>query len=257
MNKDKMIIIKRFKDHVYGKQPDIVGINPKHSGKDGHWLEKQMGIPANSNNAPDLLGYEMKNETTSKTSFGDWSGDYYIFKDSSYNITRNDFLAIFGKPNADKNNRLSWSGDPIPTVSRNSPHNGSHLLVNESGVSIIYNFSTDPRPNKDILVPSNLQKDNLVLVSWSRDLLEQKLTRKFSQSGWFRCRKDINGIYNRIEFGAPMSFDNWMNLVKQGVIFFDSGMYAGNPRPYSQWRASNQYWDSLIVDSYPPFPDGI
>lgn len=31
---------------------------------------------------------------------------------------------------------------------------------------------------------------------------------------------------------------------------FDSGMYEGNPRPYSQWRANNNLWDSLIIESY-------
>lgn len=253
----KEIIIKRFKDNVFGKRADTSSKNLKHSGKDGHWLEEQMGVAANASNAPDLFGYEMKNETTSKTTFGDWSGDYYIYKDSNYGITRNDFLEIFGKPNAQKDNRLSWSGEPIPTVSRNSPHNGSELVINENGVYIIYHFSMDPRPDKAMLVPEALQRDNLIIVSWSRSLLENKLTRKFSQAGWFRCRKDANGIYNRIEFGAPMSFDNWMILVKAGVVFFDPGMYEGNPRPYSQWRANNQYWDSLVVDYYPPFPSGI
>ena len=39
-------------------------------------------------------------------------------------------------------------------------------------------------------------------------------------------------------------------LVIQGIVFFDSGMYEGNPRPYSQWRANNNLWDSLIIESY-------
>ena len=254
-NKEKIVQI--FKNNVYGKKSDTANKNPKHSGKDGHWLEEQMGIAANASNAPDLLGYEMKNETTSKTTFGDWSADYYIFKDSNYSITRDEFLAIFGKPNAKKGNRLSWSGEPIPTVARKSPHNGSELVINDDGVYIIYHFSSDPRPDKHSLVPIALQKDDLIIVSWSRKLLEEKLTKKFSQSGWFRCKKDENGIYNRIEFGAPMSFDNWMNLVQKGIVFFDPGMYAGNNRPYSQWRANNQYWDSLVIDYYPPFPNGI
>ena len=47
-----------------------------------------------------------------------------------------------------------------------------------------------------------------------------------------------------------MNFENWIELVKQGVVFFDSGMYVGNKRPYSQWRANNNYWDSLIVETY-------
>ena len=51
-----------------------------------------------------------------------------------------------------------------------------------------------------------------------------------------------------------MNFDNWLDLVRKGVVFFDSGMYEGNSRNYSQWRANNSYWESLIVREYPPFP---
>lgn len=47
-----------------------------------------------------------------------------------------------------------------------------------------------------------------------------------------------------------MIYENWIKLVKQGVVFFDSGMYQGNKRPYSQWRANNSYWDSLITENY-------
>ena len=68
--------------------------------------------------------------------------------------------------------------------------------------------------------------------------------------GWFKCNKDINGIYTTIVFGDPINFETWINGVKKGLIFFDSGMYAGNPRPYSQWRANNNYWESLITDTH-------
>lgn len=47
-----------------------------------------------------------------------------------------------------------------------------------------------------------------------------------------------------------MTYENWINLVLKGIVFFDSGMYQGNKRPYSQWRAGNKFWDSLVVDSY-------
>ena len=47
-----------------------------------------------------------------------------------------------------------------------------------------------------------------------------------------------------------MNYNEWIELVKQGIVFFDSGMYQGNKRPYSQWRANNNFWDSLITETY-------
>lgn len=47
-----------------------------------------------------------------------------------------------------------------------------------------------------------------------------------------------------------MSFKSWLNGVKTGSIIFDSGMHVGNNRPYSNWRASNKYWDSLVIGEY-------
>ena len=105
---DKQEIIRRFHERVRGKKADSSTANSRHDGKDGHWLERQMGISANRDNNPDLFGYEMKNQTTSKTTFGDWSANYYIFKDKSTRIDRDDFLTIFGKPNMDKDGRYSF-----------------------------------------------------------------------------------------------------------------------------------------------------
>lgn len=84
MNQNKERIIELFKQNVKGKVPDVTGRNERHDGKDGHWLEKQFGISANATNGADFLGYELKNETTSKTTFGDWSANKYIFKQGTY-----------------------------------------------------------------------------------------------------------------------------------------------------------------------------
>ena len=72
---EEMKIIELFQQNVYGKSPDTTEFNQRHDGKAGHWLERQMGIAANANNEPDLHGYEMKNSTGSKTTFGDWSAN--------------------------------------------------------------------------------------------------------------------------------------------------------------------------------------
>jgi len=245
-------IVNIFMQNVYGKKPQLDKMHMNHDGKEGHWLEKQMGIIHNSNNKADLLGYEMKNETHSKTTFGDWSADYYLFNDKTYHISRNDFLQYFGKPNPLKNNRFSWSGTPIPTIKHSSSYNGSILFIDVySNIFIIYNFNNDPRSNKNTIIPYHLQKENLILAKWSKDNLEQKLLRKFGDKGWFKCYKNPAGFYSKIAFGAPMDFYNWIELVKEGIVYFDSGMYQGNSRNYSQWRANNNYWESLIISYYP------
>lgn len=258
-NEQELQIVNQFCNNVYGKSPETTQANQRHDGAAGHWLEKQMGINPNANNGADLLGFEMKNQTTSgKTTFGDWSADYYLFKcrnNPTSTLSRTQFIEIFGKPNPEKDNRFSWSGSPIPTINRPSPWNGSRIIIDENDkIAIIYDYANDPRENKAQIVPTELQRDNVILASWSRNWLEPKLTAKFSQNGWFKCYHNSNGTYDRIAFGEPMIFDDWLNLVRQGIVYFDSGMYVGNPRNYSQWRANNNYWDSLIVREYPPFP---
>lgn len=47
-----------------------------------------------------------------------------------------------------------------------------------------------------------------------------------------------------------MNYDSWIKLFKERQVFFDSGMYDGNMRPYSQWRATTGIWHSLITESF-------
>ena len=100
MDKDKQKIIDLFNKNVRGKKPNTDSANQNHDGKGGHWLETQMGIKHNGDNAPDLFGFEMKNNTTSKTTFGDWSPsrNLRIFRrGNEYNLSRSDFLLAIYK----------------------------------------------------------------------------------------------------------------------------------------------------------------
>lgn len=266
-NKEK--IIEMFHKNVKGRMPNVEGVNPRHAGKYGQWLEAQFGVSANGNNAPDILGYELKNETTSKTSFGDWSANYYIFTDSTYNNCfsgkkkgerQNSFVNIFGKPNMEKNGRCSWSGSPCPKINVYNDFGQILIVTPESNIAAVYSYSQDKRANKESLIPKDLQKENLVIALWygkekpigiKGKTLKEKVEDKFNQSGWFTCKKnDETGVYEKICFGEPLSFENWLEMVKKGVVFFDSGMYYGNARPYSMWRAENSLWNKLIVETY-------
>lgn len=269
MDNDKKKIIETFYNNVKGKKPDVSGQNVRHDGRVGHWLERQFGVIANADNSADILGYELKNETTSKTTFGDWSANRYIFKHgqyvhlfsgTAYYEKQDSFCEIFGKPNADKGGRYSWSGSPIPKIDGFNDF-GQKLIIDDNlDIVAIYSFSEDKRPNKGTVVPQELQVDNLKIAKWfgsqsptnrrEDKSLKTKLEDKFNQKGWFTCKTNIRGEYYCICFGSPINFEQWIRLVKEGVVFFDSGMYQGNKRPYSQWRANNTFWDSLIIERY-------
>ncbi len=240
-----------FDARVRGKKPDTTDSNQRHDGRFGHWLERQMGIQANASNKPDLFGYEMKNETSSKTTFGDWSADYYIYNDPQSKVSsRSNFLKFFGKPNPNKNMRHSWSGEPVPKIGKVNDF-GQVLIVDiNKNIHAKYFFSDDKRANKTKLIPFEIQIENLTIARWEKNSIQKRLEDKFNQKGWFKCLTDERGFYNEIVFGDPINYDTWIKLVQSGDVFFDSGMYDGNPRPYSQWRATNAFWNKLVTSRY-------
>ena len=80
MDRSKALLIDLFRRNVKGKRPDVSGRNVRHDGRVGNWLEEQFGKTPDADNHADFFGYELKNETTSKTTFGDWSANEYIYK---------------------------------------------------------------------------------------------------------------------------------------------------------------------------------
>jgi len=92
MEDNKQKIIKLFNDNVKGVEINVDEQNEKHCGKEGHWLEKKMGIEHNSKNQPDIYGYEMK-KSSKKTTLGDFSACEYAFsgenKRNAINILNN------------------------------------------------------------------------------------------------------------------------------------------------------------------------
>lgn len=269
MDTAKQKIIDLFRRNVKGKIPDVSGRDIGHDGRFGHWLEEQFGIHHNANNDADLFGYELKNETSSKTSFGDWSANVYVFNVDEFRhifnshdaIARRDkFMRIFGRPNSQKGGRYSWSGKPCPKITSFNDY-GAVLRIDEShnnDIIAVYDFTHDRRPNRRDIVPAEFQRGEIILARWYGEkspvygakCLKAKVEDKFNQRGWFTCKTDLSGRYAEICFGSPMNYSGFLSLVRTGEAFFDSGMHEGNVRPYSQWRMNNSGWDRLITDRF-------
>ena len=255
MSSAKKRIIERFMSNVYGRKPDASDINSCHVGKYGHWLETQMGIAHNGNNAPDLFGYEMKSDTTSgRTTFGDWSPNIKIFG-KNRTLSREEFTKIFGHPSPDNPHRWSWSGKPVPKIDAWNEYGQIMVIATNDDIQVIYDFDKDQRINKYMLVPERFQSGQHLLMAWTHDLMGQRVEDKFNQNGWFKCLTDSNGVYTTIAFGLPITFNNWLASVKNGNAFLDAGIYYDelnpNPRQYMSWRANNSYWNFLITERYP------
>jgi len=208
-----------------------------------------MGIMPNSNNEPDKLGYEQKKDTNNKITFGDWSASGYAFNDKQYNLTRNKFLEMFGSPNPKKNDRHSWSGKVFPRYGNEWNYAGQRIrfLENEDLV-IEYSYKNDTR-EVDILEEFKTNEP-IVLAFWTKIKLEKHILRKFGVKGFYICKKNDENIYDKICFGKTINFQFFKTGLENNKIILDSGMYQGNTRNYSQFRADKSFWYDLITEEY-------
>lgn len=261
ISNNKQQIVEIFNQNVKGVNILLDGKNGKHCGKEGHWLETQMGIKHNAKNEPDLYGYEMK-KSSLKITFGDFSASEYAFSKKNkrtyinhYNnwndetdLKRGDFIKIFGNPNPSKNNRYSWSGSCVPTYNKWNA-NGQILTINENNdIVIIYSFSNDTRTIKENF-PIFLKNDNIIIALWKYEKMKPHIDNKFNNKGFFICKK-TGSTYEKICFGSPFNYDYFIECIKNKKIIFDSGMYDGNNRNYSHFRAPASFWNELIIEEY-------
>lgn len=257
----KQDIIDRFNRNVKGVPIQLDDQKARHCGKEGHWLEKQMGIAHNASNEPDIHGYEMK-KSSPKTTLGDFSASEYAFSqkgkrqtiNASNNwtddiiIKRDEFIKYFGNPNEKKDNRYSWSGSCIPTYNTWNKNGQILLILDTNDIVIYYSYSHDEREVKETF-PEYLHTDNVMIAIWKSEKLETHVNNKFNKNGFFICKKN-NLTYENICFGKPFDFQYFLESVKGNRIIFDSGMYTGNNRNYSQFRASKTFWEELIYEVY-------
>jgi hypothetical protein len=260
---DKNKIIDIFETKIKGHP--IPSKTSKHDGYYGHWLERQFNVKHNSNNAPDIMGYELK-KYSNKITFGDFSASEYIYSkkkkylltnksgtlqngDSRINLTctRNEFLTYFGtlKKNTGK---YSWSGICVPTYGTWNTY-GQLLKFNKyNDLCVYYDYKHDTRIYKKTF-PLYLKNNKIIIAIWKYEKLKKNINNKFNKKG-FIIAKMIGNTFQKLLFGKPFNIDFFIENIKNKSIILDSGMKEGNSRNYSHFRSSVNFWNKLIIEEY-------
>ncbi len=239
----KQQIIKLFNDNVKNIVICLQGQNIKHCGKEGHWLEKKMGIKHNSKNEPDINGYEMK--TGDKvTTFIDKAPDTMYLNGVEMpkrnKKAKQEYWKKYACPKkTDEPTIGGWSTSKFNEA-------GQKLIVDESNnIVVLYDYEQDTRENKEHL---ELNVVPHIILKWNVKSLSDAINNKFNKKGFFKCIKE-NNTFTKICFGKPITFDVWINELKKGIIYHD-GYSKLNGRGRHMFRASNTFWNELITEVY-------
>jgi hypothetical protein len=241
----KEYIVKKFNANLKGKIFEKDG-NNKHCGDEGNWIEKQMGIKCNGNNKPDLLGYEMKKQSI-VTTFIDKAPSVFLLEENKIVKNKEDkkiFWNIFQRTNSSGIRIGGWKLDEWD-------NDGQSMHIDENNnIVILYNYSFDKRPEIDKILPKYYKNNKShTIISWYKIDLENAINNKWNQKGFFVCKKNKEGIYDKIYFGNHFDFDYWLENVKQKNIYYDGySIYGGRWR--GCFRSQSKWFYKHIIEEY-------
>jgi hypothetical protein len=241
-----------FNTKLKGIKPDYV---KNHCGSEGHFIEKMLTIKHNSINEPDYKGWEIKKKSK-KISLGDWSASHYLYKQNNFmknfnnipiNISRNDYMKYFGNYTI-KKQRYSWSGNCVPNYNQWN-YNGTTIFIDKNNnIYIVYSNKMDKRT---IYLPKLFTKQKYIILQyWKKECLKKFIENKFNKNGFVLFEKNNNNEYSKMLIGKTINFESFIELFKNKKIIFDSGMFQGNSRNYSQFRSTYKMFEELIIEEY-------
>lgn len=244
--KKKKIIVERFNEKVRGNKFKK-DKNNNHCGVEGNMLEKEMGVTPNADNRPDLHGYEMKIETI-KTTLIDKAPSVKLLEGNE--IKKRDpknkekFWRTFKRQNSEGVSIGGWKLDKWD-------NDGQILQVDEkNNIIILYNYSHDKRENKNELVSQYYKNDKShKIICWDKIDMERCINNKWNHNGFFICKKNKSGIYDKICFGNKFGFDYFIEQVKKKNIEFDGYSKLGG-RWRGVFRSSSKWFYTHIIEEY-------
>jgi hypothetical protein len=236
-------IIRRFDKHVRNQKPNLKNYTDSHDGKGGHWLEDKMGIHHNADNKPDLLGFEQKNETTSKTTFGDWMADYYIYDSRKSKLSQSDFSHIFGSPFGTK----QWSPNRdvfLRIFGKAQPNNNISIELDTNRKLIRKLFVTKPNKEPKPQLTKNATSDE-INVDYDASYLKL-LDVANGRSSW--SGEPVPKVNQWNKFGQRLKIDADLNIIALYDFKYDKRtekhqfvdeVFHSNQIVLAKWNASS------------------
>ena len=115
----------------------------------------------------------------------------------------------------------------------------------------MYSYDKDDRENK---LTKKWKGKEICIAVWCNKKMEKHVNDKFNQKGFFICKRDKHGYYDKICFGPPINYELFIEKIRSGDIFFDSGMYHDSNKPnqrlYSQRRANKNFRNNLLIEEF-------
>jgi hypothetical protein len=125
------------------------------------------------------------------------------------------------------------------------------MVFNDNRDLIIeYSYNDDMRSEKVNFHPFLRVDIPVKIAFWPKLKLRDHINNKFNVNGFYICKKNKDGIYDKICFGKRIDFDFFYNGIISKSIILDSGMVDGNPRLYSTFRSPCGVWEQLITEEY-------
>lgn len=224
----------------------------EHSGSEGHWLERQFGIRANSRREADYKGFELK-KPSARVNVGDYSAHEYIYDRAApvlraingerhLTMRKEDFIKEFGAKSNAHDERFAWTGRSCPKYNAWS-FSGQCLVSCPSSGNIyaVYSHNKDRRTTAPA-VPDAFKVDYLAIAVWYASKLREDIENKWNKRGFFmplKCPR--TRAYKSVQFGRPFGYEYFLDAMRRGTVIFDSGMVTGSSRNCSKFRVRSAY----------------
>jgi hypothetical protein len=241
---EKLEILNLFNKNVLNKEIILESGDENHDGKIGHWLETQMNLKHNSDNKPDINGYELKTGNTKITLIDKVPDEMYYNGDilpKKNKKLKTQFWNFYGsKKKSDAITIGGWSINKFNEC-------GQKLIFDDAdNICILYDYNEDNRINKN--ENQSINKKPHHIMKWYKNTLKKTFDAKFNQNGFIICKMEENK-FNKICFGNPIKFDVIYNAIKTGKIIHDgySSLIGRQRHPF---RSSNSFYDIFITEEY-------
>lgn len=226
----------------------------------GYTLEAQLGIRPNGDNAPDFMGWELKQVNSSNLNKFPTKPVTLMTPEPTGGIYKSDGIVTFMK----KFGYKPRTGTQLNRLNFSTPHRVGARTEN-TGLTMYldgYNVDSGKIDQLDGMLALRDDNDNLA-ASWSFAHLIQAWNNKHLKAAYIpsECRTDPERQYrygSRVKLGEGTDFLMFIKLCSEGVVYYDPGIKIENlnsDRPKAKKRSQFRIKFNELAGLYKTFEE--